>query len=60
MKLHVALPPCSSLDVPLVGRFLTKSAMDFIHEHRIDLFTKDSKYVVYRIVPDRLWLARLK
>jgi hypothetical protein len=58
--IHVPLPPRSSLDVPFVGRFLTKAAMDFINEHRPDLFKPGSAYSITRIIPDRLWLARLK
>jgi hypothetical protein len=60
MKLHFPLPPRSSLNVPLVGRFLTKAAMDSIAKHRPDLFTADSEWRLHNIIPDMLWLARKK
>jgi 3D (Asp-Asp-Asp) domain-containing protein len=59
-KLHIPLPEGSRLEVPFFGTFLTKAAMDSIEKHRLDLFTEASSWRLYRVIPDKLWLARKK
>ena len=58
MEIHIPLPPKSKFNVPLVGAFLTKTAMDAIAKHRTDLFTPESPYRVMAVIPGKLWLAR--
>lgn len=57
---HVPLPDGSHYRIPFLGTILTKAAMDSIALHRTDLFKDGSDYRVMRVIPDKLWLARLK